>query len=188
MSRRAALVLAILVSGCGFFSRTKSQIYSLDRIPGTPASVTTTPGVPLAIDAVELPPGFDRREIVVRKANQQVEVRETQQWTASLQQMVLYTVAYDLASRLPEGSVILPGQSIPTGAKRSLDLVFEQIGAGPETAVTLDVHWVIRTSGAAAVARREQISVPISSLDSAQIATGMSQALAQLADRIATNL
>ena len=184
--RAASLFLVVVLSACGFFSRTKSQIYSLDRIP--PAAVSQVRGVPIAIDSVELPPGFDRREIIVLKKNQELEVRETQQWSASLQQMVMYTVAFDLASRLPEGMVILPGQAIPAGPKRAIDLGVEHIAAGPDPVVTLDVHWVLRTAGQADIARREQITVSIASLESAQVATGLSQALAQLADRIVASL
>src|SRR5947209_5951217 len=58
-----------LVLGCSFFSKTKSQIYSLDRVP--PSAVMQVRGAPIAINSVELPAGFDRKEIVVRKANNQ---------------------------------------------------------------------------------------------------------------------
>ena len=49
-------------------------------------------------------------------------------------------------------------------------------------------RWTVRESGKPEVARHEQIAVDIASLDSANIATGMSQALATLADRIAAQL
>jgi hypothetical protein len=31
--RRRALIVVVLLSGCSFFSKSKSTIYSLDRIP-----------------------------------------------------------------------------------------------------------------------------------------------------------
>jgi uncharacterized lipoprotein YmbA len=169
------IVALLLLTGCSFFSRTKNQIYSLDRIPGSVASIR---GVPIGIDSVELPPGFDRKEIVVRKANNQLDVRGTQQWSATLGQSVLHALAFDLADRLPAGMVILPGAAKPTGM-RSIDLVFEEIAAGPDAKVVIDARW--GTS-------HEHIEVPIASLDSANVATGMSQALATLADRIVAQL
>jgi len=169
-------VFLLLLTGCSFFSKTKSQVYSLERIPGTVVAIT---GVPIAIDNVDLPPGFDRKDIVVRKPNNQLDVRGTQQWGATLSQEVLHTLAFDLAARLPAGMVILPG-AIKPATVRSVDIAFEEIAAGPDAKVVVDARWD-RT-------HHERIEVPIASLDSANVASGMSQALATLADRIAAGL
>jgi hypothetical protein len=145
-------------------------------------------GAPIGIDSVELPPGFDRREIVVRTANHQLDVRGTEQWPAPLKAMVRYTLAFDLAGRLPDGMVILPGAARPDGPMRSIDLAFEEIAAGPEAKVVLDARWRLGRSGLPEVTRREHIAVDVASLDSTDIATGMSRALAILADRIVAGL
>ncbi|HEX3583053.1 MAG TPA: ABC-type transport auxiliary lipoprotein family protein, partial [Thermoanaerobaculia bacterium] len=89
--------MTLLFAGCSFFSKSTSKTYSLDPI--APASVLAKRGTAVAIDSVELPPGLDRREIVVRKANQQLEVRSNELWPANLQPMVLNALAFDLASR-----------------------------------------------------------------------------------------
>ena len=177
MIRRAVVVL-LLLSGCSFFSRTKNNIYSIDRIPGTPVAMR---GAPLGIESLELPPGVDRREIVVRKAGQLLDVRSNELWSADLKPLVLHTLAFDLASRLPEGMVILPGETKPA-AMRPIDVVFEQLAAGPDQKVVLDARWKLDN-----VTHHESIAVDIPSLDSKNVATGMSQALAQLADRIAAS-
>jgi len=168
------LIALLLLAGCSFLSKTKSTIYSLDRIPGT---VVNARGTPIAINAIELPSGFDRKDIVVRKANNQLDVRGTQQWPATFSDVVLHTLAFDLASRLPAGMMILPGETIPA-ALRSIDVVVEDIAAGPDSKLVVDAIWD-RT-------HHEHIEVPIASLDSANVASGISQALAQLADRIVT--
>jgi len=174
--RRAVFIALLLLSGCSFFSRTKNDIYSLDRIPG--ASLIAQ-GTPIGIESLELPPGLDRREIVVRKADHQLEVRPNELWSAGLQTAVLHTLAFDLASRLPEGMVILPGQVKPA-AMRSIDVVFEELAAGPEQKVILDARWKLGD-----VSHHETIAVDVPSPDSRNVATGMSQAIAALADRIA---
>ena len=166
------LLSAFCLTSCSFFSKSKSTIYSLDRIPGT---VATARGAPITIESIELPPGFDRKDIVVRKANNQLDIRQTQQWSATLSDLVLHTLAFDLADRLPQGSVILPGESKPA-ATRSIDVVFEELAAGPDARFVIDARW--------GGTHRERIEVPIASLDSANVASGMSQALATLADRI----
>jgi uncharacterized lipoprotein YmbA len=183
MIKRTVVVLSLFVAGCGFLSRTKNNIYSLERIPPAAPVVRTGTGAPVAIDAIEIPPGFDRREVVVRKEGQQLDVRSNEQWSAGMQQIVLHTLAFDLAARLPDGMVVLPGQAIPTGAMRSVSVVFEELAAGPEPRFTLDARWTV-----GGVSRRERITIDLGSLESAQVASGMSQALAQLADRMASGL
>lgn len=179
MTTRRTLVLLLLLTGCSFFSRSKSKIYSLERIEG---AVVAVRGLPIGIGAIELPPGIDRKEIVVRRADHQLEVRGNELWSAPLEASVLHTLAFDLASRLPEGMVILPGQSQP-GAMRTIDVVFGELAAGPEAKVVLDARWIV-----AGVAHREQIAVDVPSLDSASVASGVSRALGMLADRIAAQL
>ena len=171
MKRSVLSVLSVVIVSCSFFSKTKSTIYTIDRVPGTATAARTTP---LAINSIELPAGFDRKEIVVRKANSELDVRGTEQWPATLSDVVLHTLAYDLADRLPAGMMILPGATKPASVQ-SIDIVFEDLSAGPDSKVVVDARM-----GAA----RERIEVPVPSLKSADVATGMSQALAQLADRI----
>jgi uncharacterized lipoprotein YmbA len=179
--RRHALVVLVLLSGCSFFSKSKSTVYSIDRV--TPAAVTSAArGVPFGIDNVELPPGVDRREIVVRKANHQLDIRSNELWSASLQDLVVHTLAYDLAARLPEGMLILPGETRPA-SMRTIDVTFEELAAGPDARVHVDARWK-----AGGVAHHEQFAVDIPATDSASVATGMSQALAVLADRIAAGV
>src|SRR5258708_40050374 len=108
MMRRSILIVPLLLAGCGFLSSKPSTFYSLDRIPPQ-SPVAVVRGLPLGIDVV-LPPGLNRKELVVRQANHQLDVRGREQWTTILQPLVLHTLAFDLAARLPEGMVILPGQ------------------------------------------------------------------------------
>jgi uncharacterized lipoprotein YmbA len=159
----------------------------LDRVPPV-APVARAAGLPIGINSVELPPGFDRKEIVVRQSNQQLDVRSTDQWPDSLAPLVLHTLAYDLADRLPVGLVVLPGEAKPIAAMRSIDVGFEDLAAGPDAKVTLDAHWVVHEAGRADVTHHDRLDVPLSSLDSVSVASGMSQAVATLADRIATTL
>jgi len=169
---RLIAALFLLLSGCSFFSRAKNDVYTIDVVPGTASKAG---GTPIGIGALELPPGIDRREIVVRKAGQQLDVRGNELWPATFSQLVLHTLAFDLAARLPAGMMVLPGESKPA-AMRSIDIAFQEIAAGPEPKVTIDAQWE---------SHREHIEVPITSLDSANVAEGISKGLGELADRIA---
>lgn len=179
---------SLLLAGCGgLLSRTPSRFFTLDRVAPATSRVTAT-GAPLGIDVVELPPGFDRRDIAVKQADRRVVFREKEQWSGPLEPLVLHTLAFNLAARLPDGMVILPGQPIPEGSKRSIDVVFEELVAGPANRVILDARWSLRDRGTAAVSQHEQIAIDIPSLKSEDIAAGTSQALATLADRMAAEL
>jgi uncharacterized lipoprotein YmbA len=181
--KRLVTALALVLAGCSFLSsRTKNNVYALERVAPAAPVAGAARGGPVAIDSVELPPGFDRREIVTRKADHQLDVRPNELWQASLEPLVLHTLAYDLAARLPDGQVILPGQTKPA-AVRGIGVTFEEIAAGPDNNVVVDARWLV-----AGATRHERISIPIASLDSAEIAAGLSRALGALADRIAAGL
>lgn len=180
------LLMLLLVAGCGFLSRPKNQFYSLEIIKptGAPADVA---GVPIGIDGIELPPGLDRRGIVIRGADHKIEVRGTHQWTADLEEMVIHTLAFDLANRLPNGMVVLPGQAKPA-AMRSIYLTFEDLAPGPDRVFVLDARWTLTGTGRPEVTGHERITVPMESMESPAVVTAMSQALAQLAERIVGTL
>lgn len=183
----ACLVISLCVSGCSFLSSKPSRFYSLDPIPPPARSSSRIGGLPIGIDVV-LPPGVDRKELVVRQSDHRLEIRGREQWTAPLEPLVLHTLASDLADRLPEGMVILPGQAKPSGGMRSIDVLFEELSPGPGNSVVLDARWTLRETGRPDVARHEHIGMEIASFDSANIASGMSQALAALADRMVAQL
>lgn len=187
MRRTLSIVVVILASGCGFFSRSQSRIYSLDRVAPAAAPAARS-GLPVGLDGVELPPGFDRKEIVVRKTNQQLDVRSAEQWNASLEPLVLHTLAYDLASRLPLGMMILPGEPKPPSQVRTIDVAFEDFSAGPDAKITVDAHWIVKEPGRPDIAAHDRFTVSIPGLDSASVAAGTSQALGALADRIVASL
>src|SRR5687768_16254969 len=109
-------LLTILVTGCGIFRRPPNTFYALDTVPSATAARSIT-GSPVGIDGIELPPGIDRRGIVIRKEDNELEVRGTNQWASPLEDMVIHTLSFNLASRLPEGMVVLPGQVKPAAMR-----------------------------------------------------------------------
>lgn len=193
MTRRTtstiALLAVVLLSGCGLFRAQQKAYFSIDSIPAA-APVGGVTGAPVGLDSFQLPPAIERREIAVRQENGELELRGRELWGATLDSLVMHALAFDLASRLPEGMVILPGQARPLGGMRSIRVVAETFEAGPEERVVLDARWVIAPQDASTpgVQHHERVEVPLDSLDSAEIAAGMSAALAQLADRIASQL
>ncbi|HEX7150362.1 MAG TPA: PqiC family protein [Thermoanaerobaculia bacterium] len=184
MRRALVFLLMLAVSGCGFLKRPPNQFYSLETVEGTVRNVT---GLPVGIDGIQLPPGLDRRGIVVRGTDNRFEVRGTHQWASDLEEMVIHTLAFNLASRLPNGMVIVPGQAKPS-AMRALYVTFEDLAAGEDGVFVLDARWTLIEPGAPERAGRERITVTPASKESAALVTAMNQALAQLADRLVAGL
>jgi uncharacterized lipoprotein YmbA len=184
--RAGAILLVVLVSGCGFLKRPQNQFWSLDTVPpaGAPRTIG---GVPLGVDGIELPPGIDRRGIVVREAGNRIDERGTHQWASPLEAMVIHTLSFDLASRLTEGMVVLPGQAKPA-AMRSLYVTFEDLAPGPDNVFVLDARWVITGTGIEEMTGHERITVNMPSLDNEHVVAAMSSALGTLADRIVATL
>ncbi len=180
-----AFLLLLLLSGCSFFSRSKVAYYSLDAVPGTQSTVR---GTRAGIGTVTLPAGFDRREIVVRQTNDQLDVRSSDLWSTTLGDLVMHTLAFDLATRLPEGMMVLPGEAKPATPFRTVDVSFQDFAAGPGNSVVVDAHWILHDPGRADVAHHDRIAIDIPSTGSADVASGTSRALAALADRIAAAL
>lgn len=187
MTMRGALaaVAALLVAGCGFFGGGKSTYYSLEPLPGTRAAVT---GSPIGINALELPAGLDRREVSVRQSDHRLDVRGNQLWAESLETMVLHALAFNLASRLPEGMVVLPGQAKPDGPMRSIDVIFGELAASSDQVFVLDARCVVHEAGRADRTIHERVELRMESDESSEVVETMNEALAALADRIVARL
>lgn len=183
MTRLAlTLTAAILLNGCGFFSRPEVRYFSLETIePET--GIVSIEGSPVAIEALELPPGLDRRGLVLREESPALTIRETDLWAAPFETMVLHTLAHDVAARIPPGMIVLPGQTKPAGAVRPIEVVFEEIAAGPDDELRLIAH--VEIGGTTTV---ERVTEPMGSLASDEVAMATSRALAVLADRIVARL
>ena len=184
MSRLTIVAITLLIAGCGMFRRTQNELYSIETI--APSAVAAAAGLPLAVEAVQLPPDVDRREIAVRGDDHQLEIRGTHLWAGNLEDMVMHTLAFNLANRLPDGMVVLPGQAKPTVTVRQIFVMFEELAPGPGEEFVLDARWTVResTPGMPEIVRHDRITIPMTSKDSAAVAAAMSQALATLADRM----
>jgi uncharacterized lipoprotein YmbA len=185
VNKRGLVLLCVLASGCGFFGRSKNSFYSLETV-SPQAAAATIGGTPIGVDGIELPPGVDRREIVSKGENHTFKVNGSNLWASPLEEMVIHTLAFDLAGRLPEGMVILPGQARPS-AMRALYVTFEELTAHPNGEFVLDARWVVTAPGEPELAGRDRITIPTAT-DASQIVEAMSNALAQLADRIVAKL
>ncbi len=173
--------------GCA--SSPATRYVDLSTISPRSAAPAAT-SAPLAVGRITLPPGLDRAALVRITAENRLEVDGTVRWPAGLAVVVRRTLAFDLAARLPDGSVALPGQPDPPGDMRLLVVTLERFAASPGGTVVLDGRWSIvdDASQRSLLARDAHIEVDTASSSAADVAHAMSAALARLADMVVSAL
>jgi len=190
--RNAALALPIFVlAACQ--STPDSRLYTLAVIPpaGTaqPASAASRT---LALGSLDLPMLIDRPQIVRRIDGNRVETLEYDRWAEPLADGLRSTLAGDLAARLP-GTTVLPvaGSAVAENTP-VLTVTVLRFDADATGRVVLDAQWTL-SPGSGPGGRnigptRETVDVPEAGGDPEAQVRKMSQAVAILADRIATGL
>ena len=143
-------------------------------------------GPPLRVDAVHVPPGLDRLEIVSGVAPGELKIHDLAHWAAPLSQVARQALSLDLAARLPPDKVASPHLPKPDGALAvSVDILdFKLDAAGAQ----LRASWAFSRNATTAQQHTVLLQASATGHDAAGIALGLSALLAQLADRIAASL
>jgi len=177
------ITMSFLV-GCG--SSPKTNFYPLSVVSA--ATGTRSISSPVQLSAVHLPPSLDRQQMVSMTGENRVEISETNRWSGAFDEMVRNILSQDLAARLPKGKVILPEAPAPRGT-RTLVVTIAQFGPDASGAVRLSGSWALLSAASATPVLEHTVQLnagPASSADAT--AAGMSQALGQLASKIAAAL
>ncbi|GFO66681.1 hypothetical protein GMLC_02600 [Geomonas limicola] len=156
-----ALALLTLASGC---SRSPQvSFYTLEplapslasqgqpapaagRLPGrpipAPAAALAEPRV--AVGPVTLPELVDRPQLVVRQADNRVEILEQQRWAEPLKAGIARVVAADLGRLLGPGRVFTHQEHAGASADLRLLLDVERFEALPGQGIDLQISWTLR--------------------------------------------
>jgi uncharacterized lipoprotein YmbA len=192
MNRRHALMLFALLplAGCG--SSPPTRFFILRAVPPrTPARVAGS-GPPVQVAPVTLPAALDRASLVTGGAGNRIEVSDRDRWVAPLDGLVRQTLSDDLRARLPAGQVLDPGTPAPAGGMRSVNLVVQHFMAESGGPVVLEGDWTVSLAGGnrhtPPVTHHERVQAAVTGQDGEAVAAAMSQALGELADRIAAGL
>jgi uncharacterized lipoprotein YmbA len=143
-------------------------------------------GPPVRVDAVHLPAEMDRAEITTRTAAGALRIYEFDHWAAPVSRMARETLTADLITRLPPGKVIVAPLDKPDDAL-GLNVVILQFSPDPSGPQYV-ASWQASAGGSPAgdsnliTLKSDPANTP------SEVATGLSELLAQLADRIATRL
>jgi uncharacterized protein len=184
------LAVALLMEGC--VSSAPLRFYTLSPIP--PASPTTAAhGTAIRVARVRVPPELDRNEIVQRMDANQLRIGEQDRWAAPLDEMIRRVLAADLQARGGRDGATLSVdiQELIGDLNCEVSLIAawelkgaETGGVGGEAGPTGSAD---RAPHAHALGGREVIRVPApaaSPCPASALPALMSQALAELADRI----
>ena len=181
------VLAAIGLGACG--SSPPTQYYTLNSIASVGQSSTyARAGTPVTIEKVIIPASLDRPQIVRRVSPNRVDIDETERWPAPLDNMVQRVLTQDLASRMASGMVIEPGEPLPASAVRRVVVDIITFEGDLSGRVVLRAEWVATNPDGGRLSRNEYIIINAGADNAEALAAGMSQALAQLADRMATTL
>jgi uncharacterized lipoprotein YmbA len=192
MTRRlAACAIMLLLAGC---ASAPTTYLTLAPVPGE-----TVPGTGVvAVAPVQMPPALDRLRLTRAGGPEVIHVAPHTRWVAPLGGMIRRVLARDLAQRLPDAAVRMPGDPLPPGRLRlvrvNLLRFMPVTGSAVPAHVVLDADWEEATRRAGhrlvkgrTTQGRARWVVPAGAGGPAQ-AAAMSTALGRLADRIAATL
>ncbi len=184
---RTGLLLVVALSLIGCASSPATHFFTLHAIPAAENRQPALPA-PVQIAAVHLPPSLDRRQMVRMTSASGVAISESDRWSGPLDDMVRNVLSEDLLTRLPAGRVVLPAAPAPEDT-RAIVVTVADFGPDPSGAVTLTGSWALLDRARQRPTFDRQFALSVGSAATPEgMAAGMSRALAQLADRIASAL
>jgi uncharacterized lipoprotein YmbA len=187
LKRFAYLMVAAIWVACA--TSPAQRYYTLDSIPPS-VHADGRAGRPVWIARVIVPKTLDRLQLVRRASANRLDVSENDLWAAPLDDMVRRVLSQDLAARMPEGTVIQPGEPLPAGRLRPITLSLSEFDSDLDGRIVLNAQWTVESAvGSDGQFRRdEHIVINAGSGAPDAVSAGMSRALAILADRIADEL
>lgn len=179
--RIAILWIALGLAGCSTASPMTYLI--LSPVSGT---VYASSGPAVAVGQVAIPPAIDRSFLTTGSSATTLQISYNARWAAPLGGMAQTILARDLAARLPEHDVLMPGDPVPAKAL-IVSINITTFLPYPDQ-VVLEADWSLsRPGGQIMRSARVQIVTASAATPGAQ-AQAMSQALGQLADKIAQHI
>jgi len=188
MTRVGGIAVVALITGCA--SSAPLRYYTLSEVPPSTEATSATPAI--RVGRVRIPGELDRNEIVQRIDATRLKIAEQDRWAAPLDDMIRRVLSADLQARGATASAVSAAPSdTASGGSATLSLDVDELIGDASCAVTLRASWELRSSANNTETTRtghESIRVPPSSSTCTvgALPMAMSQALAQLSDRILT--
>jgi uncharacterized protein len=182
---RAWIAVAVCVAGCS--SSPPLRYYTLSEVPGATRLATSGNTIPVRLDRVTVPTELDRDQLVRRIDATRLKIAEDDRWAAPLEDTIRRVLSDDLATRLPSGLIANPNEPSVGEKRQSLSVDIQEYFGDAACAVTLRAAWVLKPPDSPSSSGNETVQIPGGGdcAGAATLPAVMSQALAQLSDRIA---
>ena len=178
-------VTSLTTGGCA--SSPPLHYYTLTEIPATARLASADNAVPIRVDRVTLPEELDRSQLVRRIDATRLQIVEADRWAAPLEDTIRRVLSGNLTARLPPNMVANPYEPAIGEKRQSLSVDIAEFYGDASCAVTLRATWMLKQPDSHSAHGTEEVRVPASGdcKDSSGLPAAMSQAVAQLSDRIA---
>jgi uncharacterized lipoprotein YmbA len=185
LSRCAVVAIAALAGGCA--SSPPLHYYTLTEVPATGRLAAAGDTVPVRLDRVTIPTELDRSQLVRRIDATRLQIIDGERWAAPLEDTIRRVLSGDLAARLPPNMVANPNEPLVGEKRRSLSVDITEFYGDATCAVTLRAAWVLKQPDSQSSRGTEEARIPAGGdcSGAGALPTAMSQALAQLSERIA---
>lgn len=175
----------MLATGCA--SSPPLRYYTLAELPGAARLPGPDDTVPVRLDRVTIPTELDRSQLVRRIDANRLQIIEADRWAAPLDDTIRRVLSDDLASRLAPNMVANPNEPSVGEKRQSLAVDIQEFYADTACAVTLRAAWLLKQPDSQSTRGAEEVRIAAAAgcAGPGSLPAPMSQALAQLSDRIA---
>lgn len=177
-----SLVLVLSVSACSRSPR--SNFYTLVPQALPPGQALSAAAPSVSVGPVTIPEVVDRPQIIVRVAENRVEVLESHRWAEPLKSEIPRLMAQDLGRMLGSSRVSSYGQSAGADATYRVLVDIARLEAVPGEAATVQALWTVRR-GSARIKGESLVREKVSGPGYDQLVSACGRALAGVSSDIA---
>jgi uncharacterized protein len=190
----AAACVAFSLLGCSAFSAKPdpSRFFTLSAAlpplaPEAAKSPAESPGISLGIGPVTLPGYLDRQEIVIRVAQNQINLAENDLWAEPLEENFSRVLSQNVAAILRADRVNAYPWAIDKKPVYQVEVEVLRFEANTAQEVQLSARWTVRNSGKkdSLRYRETRLSRPAKARSTDASVAALSEALADLSREIA---
>lgn len=183
-STAVLLMIGLLLAAC---ASAPDHFYALHAIPET-ARRDAAPSALVHLQ-VTLPSMVDRAEMVLNTSATGIAILDHERWAAPLPDLVLQTLSRDLETRRPD--ILVVDRSFARTVKPAVDIKVDIVRmiaqAGGKAGI--DARWHITTAGNGSDrVGQAWLEAPAAGSDHSSIAAAYSEALSELAARLAEQM
>jgi uncharacterized lipoprotein YmbA len=185
LRRRLLLLLAAVPAGCASPNPT---LYVLAPLPDTNMAGTPHAGAPATVELREigLARYLERSQIVRSSEGYRLDVLSNEWWGEPLGAMLNRVLVQELTQRLPGSTVFAESGAITVNPAATVAVNIQRLDADATGAAVLIAQ--VEVSGTSTATRNVHLTVAPPAAGTSGLVEAMSQAIAQLADTVATML